>query len=177
MKRFFKKISILVLAVTVLVGLSVGLAGCKSDGESNNVESTNSAPSKIGYKFLGWYTNKDFTGEPIFDKSEVDENTKLYEKWDYDSDYFGELPVISISTNDKPITNKTDYVNMSFELFNTKDGEYDIEIPVQEGDVGIRLRGNSTMGLPKKPYRIKFDTKPEMFGLEGNTQSLAIEKK
>ncbi len=31
----------------------------------------------------------------------------------------------------------------------------------------IRVRGNSTAAAPKKPYRLKFDTKQEMLGLSG----------
>ena len=33
--------------------------------------------------------------------------------------------------------------------------------------VNIRARGNSTFGAPKKPFRLKFDAKQEMLGLNG----------
>ena len=35
---------------------------------------------------------------------------------------------------------------------------------IEEYSAGIRGRGNSTWGLPKKPYRIKFDEKVSVFG-------------
>lgn len=85
------------------------------------------------------------------------------------------LPVVEITTqNNKLPNNKTDYVNSSFKLHNTGNDElYGFEVQMQEnyGDsnsVGIRLRGNSTMGYAKKPYRIKFDKKQAMFGSAKN---------
>ena len=32
----------------------------------------------------------------------------------------------------------------------------------------IRIRGHSTATLPKKPYKIKFNTKQEILGLKGS---------
>ncbi len=75
---------------------------------------------------------------------------------------FGRLPVISIDTSGAAINDKENYVSCSVTLENA--GEYDFE----ELTAGVRLRGNSTMGLPKKPYRIKFDSKQSMFGLQKN---------
>ncbi len=70
-----------------------------------------------------------------------------------------ELPVICINTNNVRISSKEDYTKMTFDLKNTDDRLTDIE-------GGIRLRGNSTLGYPKKAYRIKFDKKQSLFGLE-----------
>ncbi len=70
-----------------------------------------------------------------------------------------ELPVININTNGQSITSKEDYVNMTFSIENCDDELIDVT-------GGIRLRGNSTFGYPKKPYRIKFDKKQSLFGLE-----------
>lgn len=75
---------------------------------------------------------------------------------------FGKLPVISIDTSGEEINDKENYVTCSVTVENTD--EYDFE----EVPAGIRLRGNSTMNLPKKPYRIKFDSKQSMFGLQKN---------
>ena len=36
-------------------------------------------PTKDGYTFMGWYTNKDFSGEAI---TEVSTGTKVYAKWE-----------------------------------------------------------------------------------------------
>ena len=70
-----------------------------------------------------------------------------------------ELPIVRIDTGDAPIYNSHDYVEMQFDLVNTEDEVYDV-------GGGIRLRGNSTQGYPKKPYRIKFNQKVSLFGLD-----------
>ena len=70
-----------------------------------------------------------------------------------------ELPIVNISVNGQAIESKTDYVDMTFSLENTED----IMMAVPGG---IRLRGNSTAEMPKKPYRIKFAQKHSLFGLD-----------
>ena len=70
-----------------------------------------------------------------------------------------ELPIINIDTNNTPILNKIDYVPMNFSIENCND-------VLSNVSGGIRLRGNSTMGYLKKPYRLKFDKKQSLFGLE-----------
>ncbi len=70
-----------------------------------------------------------------------------------------ELPIVNISVNGQAIQSKTDYVDMTFSLENTED-----LMTAVPG--GIRLRGNSTADMPKKPYRIKFEQKQSLFGLE-----------
>lgn len=70
-----------------------------------------------------------------------------------------EVPIVRINTNGAEITSKEDYVDMTFSI-----EKVDNELKGVTG--GIRLRGNSTKGLPKKPYRIKFDEKQSLFGLE-----------
>lgn len=69
-----------------------------------------------------------------------------------------EVPVVKISTNGASIDSKVDYVDMTFSIEKT-------ENTLTEVEGGIRLRGNTTMRLPKKPYRIKFDKKQSLFGL------------
>ena len=70
-----------------------------------------------------------------------------------------ELPVICIDTQGEPIKSKYEYTQMVFDLKNC-----DGKLTNIEG--GIRLRGNSTLGYPKVAYRIKFDKKQSLFGLE-----------
>lgn len=70
------------------------------------------------------------------------------------------LPVFIINTeNSAPIPDKENYVNCSISLINAE-SEYNFD-PV---GAGIRLRGNATMNYPKKPYRIKFNDKQNLFG-------------
>lgn len=73
-------------------------------------------------------------------------------------------PVFSIYTkNYSSITIKEDYVDCDVTLLNTDD-----KFCLNNVSAGIRLRGNSTMKYPKKPYRIKFDKKQGLFGWEKN---------
>ncbi len=74
------------------------------------------------------------------------------------------LPVLKIDA-DGPIDSKEVYQTASLQIFGNG---------IQEGlwsssengkKVEIRLRGNSTLGLPKKPYRIKFPDKYSPLGL------------
>ncbi|MDE6318092.1 MAG: CotH kinase family protein [Muribaculaceae bacterium] len=68
------------------------------------------------------------------------------------------LPTVYIETeNRQAITSKDTYLNATLRYVDT-DGEkyYDA--------LGIRGRGNSTWGLAKKPYRIKFNKKQEFLG-------------
>ena len=69
-----------------------------------------------------------------------------------------ELPVISIHTNGVPVDSK-EYVDMTMSLTGTDE-------PLWNVGGQVRLRGNSTAGLDKKPYRIKLDRKHSLFGLD-----------
>jgi hypothetical protein len=74
-----------------------------------------------------------------------------------------ELPIISINTEDSAeITDKEIYVTATFAMTNADDDN------VAERAIGIRLRGNTTIKYPKKPYRVKFDKKISLFGREAN---------
>jgi len=70
-----------------------------------------------------------------------------------------ELPIINIDTQNVEILSKEDYVDMTFSIENCEDELKDVV-------GGIRLRGNSTRKYPKKPYRIKFNKKQSLFGME-----------
>ena len=91
-----------------------------------------------------------------------------------ESGAYESLPIIDIETEDHQIpTDKENYVNCSFKLSNCDTESYNFEVSMKDsyGDddsVGIRLRGNSTRRMDKKPYRIKFDSKTSLFGLEKN---------
>lgn len=94
--------------------------------------------------------------------------------WPEQEEMAFDLPYIYIETQDGKLpTNKVDYVNCSFTITNTENENHSFTVTMKDeyGDndsVGIRLRGNSTMGYAKKPYRIKFDKKKSFFGSEKN---------
>lgn len=71
------------------------------------------------------------------------------------------LPIIRIDTeNDAPILDKENYVPGSVTL----DPNGSAYAPYS-GTLGIRGRGNSTWKYPKKPYRMKLDTKSSLMGM------------
>ncbi|MBQ3093693.1 MAG: CotH kinase family protein [Clostridia bacterium] len=72
------------------------------------------------------------------------------------------LPVVLIDTDGVAIPDKINYVASHITLLDADmfGGEDILAAPA-----GIKLRGNSTMGYDKKPYRIKFEKKQNVFGL------------
>lgn len=115
--------------------------------------------ASTGYRFVGYEVNGVFyEGNTItLPLSELTKDIVIRAIADY-ATY--ELPIINITTkNGVEIASKTDYTDMTFSLTNA-----DEELRAIAG--GIRLRGNTTMTYPKKPYRIKFDKKQSLFGLE-----------
>lgn len=74
------------------------------------------------------------------------------------------LPIIRIKTDgNKGIYDKENYVPGKVTIENP-DHMYAEQDNVTF-EMGIRGRGNSTWGMPKKPYRIKFTEKQEMLGM------------
>jgi hypothetical protein len=78
------------------------------------------------------------------------------------------LPVIRIDTKDSaPILDRENYVNMMFALTDPNNPKNDVVI--ENTADGIRGRGNNTwtdIRALKKSYRIKFDKKNSLLGLE-----------
>ena len=109
---------------------------------------------KYGYTYEGYEIDgKLYEGTEIALKN-VTKDTTVTLKLDY---LTRELPVVHLSTDGAPISSKEEYVDMTFSLANTAEELYGIT-------GGVRLRGNSTAGYEKKPYRIKFDQKVSLFG-------------
>ena len=78
-----------------------------------------------------------------------------------------ELPVLHMKP-DRQITSKDNYVDTHIELFDktpesTGTGWWDSD---EKGKIEMRGRGNSTWGLPKKPFRMKFTEKFSPIGFD-----------
>ena len=76
-----------------------------------------------------------------------------------------QIPTVIISA-DGPITSKTEWVNARFTFLDPS--SFYMEKTSLEVAGRIRGRGNTTWGMPKKPYRIKLDSKEKVFGRWGN---------
>ena len=71
------------------------------------------------------------------------------------------LPVLRITTdNGAPIVSKDTYINAQMSLVSPVAGEAAVN-----GGLQIRGRGNSTWGMPKKPYRLKLTDKQSLLGM------------
>ena len=71
------------------------------------------------------------------------------------------LPVIKIDTeNGVDVVDKENYIAADFSLRDASCPEYNLK-----GPVTIRGRGNTSWFRPKKPYRLKFQTKTSLLGL------------
>lgn len=110
---------------------------------------------QIGYKFVSYEVGGNTYFSDVISLEKVTEDTTILVNLDYATE---ELPIVNIYA-DAPITSKIDYVDMTFSIENCQ-GE------LSNVTGGIRLRGNHTKDFPKKPYRIKFDKKQALFGLE-----------
>ena len=110
-------------------------------------------------KFLiGWYTDEDFKN--LWEDTAVYDDTTLYAKWGeyYDKDTLV-LPKIYIDLLGAERVRKSAYIPIEVSMTNS--GEDFSNLGAQ-----IRGRGNSTWSeFEKRPYRIKFNNKKDMFGM------------
>lgn len=112
------------------------------------------AIADVGYKFKEW-SNGETTEEISVLATDDIVITASFER-----EYLS-LPVLSINTEDSmPIVDKENYIRFTCSVENTKD------VFKLENIAGkIKGRGNSTWVMyDKKPYKIKFDEKIDLFG-------------
>ncbi|MBR5102575.1 MAG: hypothetical protein IK092_05575, partial [Muribaculaceae bacterium] len=77
------------------------------------------------------------------------------------------LPVVYINTeNNTPITSKEDYLNATCYIDATDiDGYESLGNADNPVELQIKGRGNTSWAMPKKPYRLKFDSKVSPLGM------------
>ena len=112
------------------------------------------APS-LGYRFTGW---KESGASEFFDFSAPIEKETILNAC-FVIDYL-ELPVMTINTTDNaPIVSKEEYLDCNASVSNAEE-QYEFD------SLGgkIKGRGNSTWSMPKKPYKLKFNQKIDLFG-------------
>ncbi len=84
--------------------------------------------------------------------------------------HYTDLPTIHINTaNNAPINSKINYVTGTISVVSPVDTEVMTDVPMQ-----IRGRGNSTWGLPKKPYKIKLDNKANLLGMDAKAKDWVL---
>lgn len=96
-----------------------------------------------------------------------DDEIKKEEEFDYDIPESGQIPVVRIVTNTGlDITDKETYVNATLTV-EDPDLLFGSEVNVSYA-TEIRGRGNSTWGMPKKPYKMKLNKKARLLGMSEN---------
>ncbi len=75
---------------------------------------------------------------------------------------FTGLPVVYIDTKGVPIDSKDNYVAASIRIVDNNGLR--LSSIFENDKLEIKGRGNSTWGMPKKPYRLKFDKKQSLLG-------------
>ena len=74
------------------------------------------------------------------------------------------LPVFTITTaNAEPVTSEDDYVDATLVVTNGAKKSYNITEPM-----GIKVHGNSTEAMPKKPYRLKLNDNQSLLGFSSS---------
>lgn len=118
----------------------------------NTAEAVRAVPD-LGYKFLGW-SNGAEEEELLF---VPEKDGAVTAKFGIDA--LG-LPVIEINTqNGAPVLDKETYVPCAVWVSNTEE-----EFTLNGAEAKIKGRGNTTWQLDKKPYKIKFSQKTDLFG-------------
>ncbi len=128
--------------------------------------------------------DEDFLFKWYSDKKELDVFTNSYtplecdlqsmlevEVYDLDGEFVGRksmfvslLPVVYIETENRaPIITKEEYIDAELRI--QGNAEFDSADCLYDGKAEIRGRGNSTWMADKKPYRIKLDSKADLFGM------------
>ncbi len=106
------------------------------------------------------------TTEPRFTVTKKDVESLITVEADgYDeiSIYYSYLPIMYIDCGKKYSSiGKSSYADAEMRLCASE--EY--EDLLYSGDIGIKLRGNSTSRLSKKPFKIKLDTKANLLGID-----------
>lgn len=78
--------------------------------------------------------------------------------------YFSKLPVVYINTNDGSSEIDKDTYKAALCKIQGNSIYNKNTTTLYEGDLEIKGRGNSTWGMPKKPYKLKLNKKTDMFG-------------
>ena len=80
------------------------------------------------------------------------------------------LPIFTITTvAAAPVTSKDDYVDATLTVSNGSKKSY-----AYTGTMGIKIHGNSTAEMPKKPYRLNLDSKAALLGFNSTSNYILL---
>ena len=128
------------------------LTGISYTPEKSDAESLVVYAYTDGYTLYLHLSNGSF----IYFKSRIDELRRRRS-----------LPVVRITTTG-PVTSREDYVHGKIEITDAE-GIYGPK-ETFSATMKIRGRGNSTWDMPKKPYKVKFDSKASILGMPADKE-------
>ncbi len=108
-----------------------------------------------------YYIPSDFELESYISVDVFDGNKKLGSV----GSYFSRLPVCYIDTDEAEIT-KAGYIDANMVI--QGNSEYNDPKQLYDGKIEIKGRGNTSWYAPKKPYKIKLDSKSNLFNMGKN---------
>lgn len=138
--------------IAVIPGIETSSKTVTVSFNSNNVKVKVNGIDQVSGK-----TVNDFSKPITYEVTFSDGTKKSYQFKVVD---FTGLPIFHLTTV-APVVSKDDYVKGSLTInansqFEQEESTFSLE---------IKGRGNSTWGLPKKPYRLKLDSKTKILGL------------
>lgn len=158
LRKLYRKLCVWICLGAILLG---SLAACHGPGGTEDTSSEESAESLT----LPSHTDgtEAVTNPPATSPDGFDLSFNL----------FDEIPRIDVRTADGKMdfatvpnrTNKWDYTDCTVSVSNC-DEAYELT----RVDAGIKVRGNYTADYEKKPFRIKFDVKQSMLGLNDGAE-------
>ncbi|MBR3609659.1 MAG: CotH kinase family protein [Bacteroidales bacterium] len=124
-----------------------------------------------GCKFVNWTLNGEVVSTSTSYEIAITEDVDLVANFTDKYSQLTTVPTIYINTeNGVAVTSKEDYVN----AYVTVRGAENEEDNITEVLTEIKGRGNSTWGMAKKPYRLKFDEKIKFLGNEAKEKNWVL---
>ena len=153
-------------AETVTVSATVAKGGSVEVSNPNPLEGTEvtlTATANAGFQFESWSLNGKVVSTENPYTITARGNAEYVANFTDKYSQLTTVPTIYINTeNGVAVTSKEDYVN----AYVTVRGAENEEDNITEVLTEIKGRGNSTWGMAKKPYRLKFDEKIKFLGNE-----------
>ncbi len=167
-EAYFREAELVSVSATATKGGSVEVS---NPNPLEGTEVTLTATAEAGFQFESWTlngvevsTDNPYTITARGNAEYVAAFTDMYQQ-------LTTVPTIFINTeNGVGVTSKEDYVN----AYVTVRGAENEEDNISEVLTEIKGRGNSTWGMAKKPYRLKFDEKIKFLGNEAKEKNWVL---
>ena len=161
-------------AETVTVSATVAKGGSVEVSNPNPLEGTEvtlTATANAGFQFESWSLNGKVVSTENPYTITARGNAEYVANFTDKYSQLTTVPTIYINTeNGVAVTSKEDYVN----AYVTVRGAENEEDNITEVLTEIKGRGNSTWGMAKKPYRLKFDEKIKFLGNEAKEKNWVL---